>query len=103
MPGEPKRFRRLQEDFRCFNCGTEVKGTGYTDHCPRCLWSLHVDDNPGDRSSPCRGKMEPVSVIYKNGEFIINYVCAKCDTKKKFGAAVNDDKELLASLVKMAM
>lgn len=40
---KPKNFTRVIEDFICENCGTEVKGNGYTNHCPKCLWSKHVD------------------------------------------------------------
>ena len=28
-----------------------MKGNGYTNHCPKCLWSKHVDINPGDRGA----------------------------------------------------
>lgn len=97
-----KRFKRVIEDFKCFNCGTLVKGTGYTDHCPKCLWSLHVDNNPGDRASECRGKMEPVSVLYDRSNYVINYVCESCGMKKRFKASDKDNKEVLLSLVKEA-
>ena len=30
-----------KEDFICENCGAFVVGTGYTSHCPQCLWSKH--------------------------------------------------------------
>ncbi|MEK7061411.1 MAG: RNHCP domain-containing protein, partial [Patescibacteria group bacterium] len=43
-------FVKKIEDFVCKVCGTKVKGTGYTNHCPNCLYSLHVDEEvPGDR------------------------------------------------------
>ncbi|MFA6992594.1 MAG: RNHCP domain-containing protein, partial [Candidatus Gracilibacteria bacterium] len=41
----PKRFSRTIEDFVCEKCGAKVKGDGYTNHCPKCLWSKHVDIN----------------------------------------------------------
>ena len=59
MIGE-KRFTRTIENFTCGICGTEVKGSGYTDHCPKCLWSEHVDIFPGDRKAECGGLMEPI-------------------------------------------
>lgn len=52
---QEKKFQRQIEDFVCEKCGKEVKGDGYTDHCPRCLRSKHVDVNPGDRRSKCNG------------------------------------------------
>ena len=48
-------FIRKTEDFICEHCGREVRGNGYTNHCPYCLWSKHVDINPGDRAAGCGG------------------------------------------------
>lgn len=76
-------FQRTIEDFRCENCGFEVKGSGYTNHCPRCLWSKHVDVNPGDRLAECKGMMEPIAVEQKNGSYIIVHKCIKCGYEKK--------------------
>ncbi|MDE1874017.1 MAG: RNHCP domain-containing protein [Candidatus Micrarchaeota archaeon] len=103
MQANQRRFRRVVEDFVCFNCGTEVRGSGYTDHCPNCLWSLHVDNNPGDRASRCKGRMEPIGAIYSASEYTIDYVCQKCGTKKRFKASSADSREVLASLIKIAM
>ena len=61
-----KRFNRRIEDFTCEHCGTEVHGNGYTNHCPNCLWSKHVDINPGDRAADCGGLMEPIAVEIQN-------------------------------------
>ena len=46
-----KKFERNREDFTCNNCELFVQGDGYTDHCPSCLYSKHVDINPGDRQA----------------------------------------------------
>jgi len=96
---EVKKFTRVIEDFECFNCHANVKGTGYTDHCPNCLWSLHVDNFPGDRASNCKGRMEPVHVVYDKDSYLIEYVCQKCKMPKRFKAAEKDNKELLLSLI----
>jgi ribosomal protein L37AE/L43A len=93
-----RRFRRTTEDFVCEWCGTEVKGTGYTDHCPGCLSSKHVDINPGDRASPCQGRMTPTSAVYERGEFTITYCCRKCGAEKRVRAAAGDDRDLLVRL-----
>ncbi|MDE1865355.1 MAG: RNHCP domain-containing protein [Candidatus Micrarchaeota archaeon] len=93
-----KRFQRNREDFTCEWCGTRVKGTGYTDHCPNCLASKHVDTNPGDRSSNCGGKMEAVSSVYHGGEFVITYRCKKCGIEKRVGSAAGDNQDLLIVL-----
>lgn len=95
---EGKRFQRKKEDFVCEFCGAEVKGTGYTDHCPVCLCSKHVDNNPGDRASECRGRMNAVSAEYKAGEFIMGYRCVVCGKKSRIRAAPDDNKDILTSL-----
>src|SRR3989338_8156335 len=46
-----RRFQRTKEDFTCERCGFFVRGSGYTNHCPQCLWSKHVDVNPGNRQA----------------------------------------------------
>ena len=75
IPGAPKivkdmkMFQKNVEDFVCGNCGGEVVGNGYTNHCPKCLWSKHVDINPGDRAEKCGGMMKPISVIKTKGDF----------------------------------
>ena len=95
-----RRFTRNIEDFTCENCGERVRGTGYTDHCPRCLVSKHVDINPGDRKSKCRALMMPIWVEYKKQQFTIIYKCTGCGAIKKVNAAPGDNTEILHSLVK---
>ena len=75
-----ENFKRVIEDFKCENCGTEVKGNGFTNHCPKCLYSKHVDFNPGDREmlEECGALMEPVDVIIKNDSYQIKHLCTKC-------------------------
>jgi Zn finger protein HypA/HybF involved in hydrogenase expression len=48
-------FKRTIEDFTCEHCGEQVTGNGFTNHCPQCLWSKHVDIDPGDRLALCGG------------------------------------------------
>ena len=52
-----KKFNELDEGFVCENCKKEVKPLNYSsrDHCPYCLYSKHVDINPGDRNNNCKG------------------------------------------------
>lgn len=98
---QPKRkgFYRKIEDFTCLMCKMEVMGTGFTDHCHNCLWSRHVDNNPGDRSSTCKGMMRPIKTEHNRKGFIIFYRCEKCGIKKRVHAAENDNKELLFKLL----
>jgi rubrerythrin len=92
------KFRRKIEDFVCENCGTNVKGSGYTNHCPECLWSKHVDVSPGDRLEKCGGLMEPVSIEVKGGEYTIFYRCTKCGIKKPNKSAQEDNFEVILKL-----
>jgi len=94
-----KKFQRKIEDFICKNCKAKVHGNGYTDHCPYCLYSLHVDINPGDRRAKCSGLMEPIGVEIKSQKYIINYKCQKCGYQHRIKAANNDNKEEIIKLM----
>jgi len=87
----------------CENCGARVKGTGYTDHCPECLFSRHVDVNPGDRAASCRGMMEPTNVVLERDSFVIYYRCTKCGMEKRVVAAPDDNEDLLRRFAEMNM
>ena len=86
-----RNFTRKIEDFVCENCGHNVQGNGYTNHCPKCLYSKHVDINPGDRSADCGGMMVPIDVEIKTGEYIIIQRCAKCGFIRKNKICDDDD------------
>ena len=86
MSLEQPRFRKINESFTCAQCGFHVPQARATcrDHCPQCLWSLHVDENPGDRSSGCQGKLKPVGYEYQSGKgYMILYECQVCFAKKR--------------------
>jgi predicted ATP-dependent serine protease len=95
-----KKFTRKKENFTCEHCGTEVKGTGYTNHCPKCLWSKHVDIHPGDRASKCQGMMKPIEVETKGQEYILTNQCVKCRHEKRNTSAPGDNFEELLKLIK---
>ena len=97
---QTKKFQRKIEDFVCASCGAKVKGTGYTDHCQNCLWSRHVDVNPGDRLATCLGPMEPVGIEIKGGEKIIYYKCQKCGFTHRVKAVAEDSLEAMIGLGK---
>lgn len=94
-----RRFERVVEDFVCGVCGLEVGGDGYTNHCPGCLWSRHVDEQwPGDRQADCRGLMEPLAARTEQGEFAIIHRCRDCGLVRRNKAADDDDHDLLIAL-----
>lgn len=86
-----KHFKRTIEDFTCDVCGTFVKGNGYTNHCPTCLSSKHVDVNPGDRASLCGGVMLAVGLDMKNGEQYIVHKCTQCSHTRKNKVSPDDN------------
>jgi hypothetical protein len=93
-----KKFKKTLEDFTCLVCKEKVSGTGFTDHCPSCLWSRHVDINPGDRSSKCKGLMEPIGATNLKGEWKIFYKCQKCGFTHFNKAADDDNMELIIKI-----
>jgi len=88
-----KRFQRKKEDFVCGACGKEVRGNGYTNHCPVCLWSKHVDVNPGDRKSECGGMMRPVQIEKKGRGWAVRHRCLDCGFEKNNKLSDGDDTE----------
>jgi rubrerythrin len=93
-----RKFQRTKEDFTCEQCGFFVRGSGYTNHCPQCLWSKHVDVNPGDRQATCHGLMQPMSVEIKNGEYVILHRCITCGFERKNKAAKGDNFDAILKL-----
>lgn len=94
----PKRFQRRIEDFTCEQCGASVAGSGYTNHCPRCLYSKHVDVNPGDRAANCGGLMQPVAVGSDHGEQTILHRCVTCGHEKWNKVAAKDDVDQIIQI-----
>lgn len=93
-----------RSDFTCIVCNHRVTaaafGTRHRNHCPRCLWSRHLDETPGDRQSPCRAPMEPVAIEVRGGgtaggggEWAIIHRCTGCHALK-VNRIAGDDHEL---------
>ncbi len=91
-------FTRRTEDFDCAVCHTHVTGNGYTNHCPTCLYSKHVDINPGDRASPCHGLMRPIGLDTKNGQQYIIHQCEKCGFTRRNKVSPDDDFRAVMAL-----
>jgi len=95
-------FVRTKEDFTCEHCGSTVKGSGYTNHCPKCLWSKHVDVNPGDRAAVCGGMMEPLRIEGTVRAYRILHRCAKCGLERRNSVSDSDDPEAILACAKRA-
>lgn len=98
---ETKRFTKNDSGFICGHCGKTVSPLGYSsrNHCPFCLWSIHVDEMPGDRACTCGGLMQPyaVTINAKKG-FVITHKCTICGAEKNNRAQQDDDEDLLIRL-----
>jgi hypothetical protein len=88
-----EKFKKKKENFVCEHCGFEVVGDGYTNHCPMCLWSKHVDVFPGDRAESCEGLMEPIGLELKNGKEVIVHKCVKCKAVRKCKVSKDDSRD----------
>ena len=99
---EIKKFTMIDEAFICKICKEKVSPLNYTarDHCPNCLCSIHIDNNPGDRACPCHGILRPIAVEKgKKDSLKIIYQCEKCGIKKKNKAANDDNYDLILKIM----
>ena len=74
---------------------------GYTsrNHCPYCLCSRHLDENPGDRASDCGGLMVPIEAqIDPKKGYILIHRCTKCGAIRRNKAARDDDINRIIAL-----
>lgn len=93
-----KTFNEIDENFICENCGFHVEKLGYScrDHCPNCLYSKHVDKNPGDRNNNCHGLLKPIGIEKFKDTYKIIYQCNKCkDTHKNIVAKDDNINEII--------
>ena len=98
-----KKFNMIDENFICDNCKRKVSQLGYTarDHCNYCLYSKHVDINPGDRLNNCKGLLIPIGIEKFKDTFKIIYKCDKCNKIHKNIMAKDDNYDLIIELSKI--
>lgn len=96
-----KKFIKNDNEFICENCMRYVPKLMKTsrDHCPYCLYSKHVDINPGDRMNSCQGLLKPVSIEKFKDSFKIIYQCEKC---KKFHKNIMADDDSYDEIIKIS-
>ena len=97
------RHLACAESVACKVCGTPIvpegAGSQHRNHCPKCLSSIHVDEEPGDRASLCKGIMDPIGVwVRKNGEWAIIHRCRSCGVLSSNRIAADDNPTLLMSI-----
>ena len=96
-----KKFTEIDEEFICENCGKKVSKLNYTarDHCPNCLYSKHVDINPGDRMNTCLGLLKPIDIEKYKDTYKIIYRCSKCGYLHKNKIANDDNYDKILEIM----
>ncbi len=91
-------FVRNREDFICGHCGSSVMGDGYTNHCTKCLWSKHVDVQPGDRAASCGGMMKPVRIEGSTPVYVLIHECQTCKLERRNKVQRQDEPAAIIAL-----
>jgi hypothetical protein len=82
----------------------DAAGTRHRNHCPLCLWSVHLDERPGDRASACRGGMEPIAIwVRGDGEWALVHRCGGCFAVRVNRIAGDDNEYALLRLAARPM
>jgi DNA-directed RNA polymerase subunit RPC12/RpoP len=101
-----KRKDSQNTGFVCWNCGIDVvplTNGSYRNHCPACLYSRHVDIEPGDRASDCGGLMMPIGLrsASKKGWQVVHR-CLRCRQERAnriaAGTVQPDDLDIVIAL-----
>lgn len=97
------RTRPCEESFTCRLCGRLVvpagAGSDHRNHCPNCLCSVHVDEEPGDRAADCGGLMDPIGVwVRRDGEWAVIHRCRRCGKLSSNRSAADDNPMKLLSI-----
>ncbi len=97
-----KKFTHRNDGFICENCGIINNPASKTcrNHCKECLYSLHVDCNPGDRLEQCHGFLKPINIEITRNDFDkIIFKCIKCDIIKRNKIADDDNREKIFQIL----
>lgn len=108
---ERDKYNRIQQwnrehdagGFKCSHCKqfviiNDIMGTANRNHCNRCFWSKHVDEQKGDRRATCQAGMRPVGLTFKHegfnktGELMLIHFCSACP-KISINRIARDDPE----------
>ena len=97
------RHNACNESFKCKVCNHLVvphgAASGHRNHCPHCLSSKHLDNEPGDREADCGGAMEAIGVwVRKGGEWAIIHRCRVCGHLSSNRIAADDNPLKLMSI-----
>ncbi|MCL5411709.1 MAG: RNHCP domain-containing protein [Patescibacteria group bacterium] len=98
-----KESRDFNQQFNCYHCKREVTpvryGGHHRNHCPYCLYSLHIDTDRPDRKGNCFGLMKPIGrYSRRTGEYVIAHRCRRCGFERYNRIAGDDNFELVTGL-----
>lgn len=102
----PDKYADHPTHFICGHCGRTVSPSpsGHRNHCPACLRSAHLDIRSGDRSSGCRGIMDPIGIwVKETGEWSILHRCRKCGFIRANRVSGEDNEILLFALAALPL
>lgn len=91
-------FIKNDKSFICINCNKKIEKLKYTsrDHCNYCLYSIHIDIQPGDRLNECKGILIPINCFTTSKKgMVIEYKCSKCKKIVRNIAAKDDNKDII--------
>lgn len=97
-----KTFEKNDNEFVCRVCGKLVPTLKYSsrDHCSKCLCSIHVDINPGDRANTCLGTLIPIDIETNSKKgYIIKYKCQKCGMEHNNKTADDDSFKTILTIM----
>ncbi|MDO9120638.1 MAG: RNHCP domain-containing protein [Anaerolineaceae bacterium] len=118
---EPHRDGKVYEKgFSCAQCGFSVttsreqSGVNNRNHCPRCVWSKHVDEiKAGDRKADCKSRMQPIGLTLKQtpkrynreaaGELMLIHRCTGCGKLSINRIAADDDAGMIYQVFNRSM
>lgn len=98
---DSKKFKMIDESFKCIICGKKVNPLKYSarDHCPYCLYSIHIDINPGDRLNKCHGILKPIDIDKFKDTYKIVYKCEKCHEIHRNIIANDDNFDMILKIM----
>lgn len=84
----------IDEAFVCLQCNENVPlgSIMIRDHCPYCLFGVHLDNIPGDRAANCGGLMIPFEMEVRSSQAWLLYRCTLC--KQNFRVRTHPDDDL---------
>lgn len=93
----------VEIEFICKNCNFEVvKSENFKgrNHCPKCLYSLHLDIFPNDNANSCHGLMQPVGTLQtEENELLIIHKCSTCDKSSRAKVVFDDNYEKILEIL----